>query len=80
MELKLARNDINGKPKSVSITKIEEDIQKVGQKIFYLDKENSHKDMLSFVEHFEKKGFSVYHRTVRYGLNENDYMYEVHIL
>ncbi|MDY6120540.1 MAG: HP0268 family nuclease [Campylobacter sputorum] len=80
MELKLARSEINGKPKAISITKIEEDLQKVGQKIFYLDKENSHKDMLAFVEYFEKKGFSVYHRTVKYGLSENDYMYEVHIL
>lgn len=80
MNLKLARSEINAKPKVVSIKKIEEEIESCKQKIFYFDKENSHKDMLLFVEHFEKLGFSVYHRSVQYGLNENDYMYEVHIL
>ncbi|WP_297963296.1 HP0268 family nuclease, partial [uncultured Campylobacter sp.] len=32
------------------------------------------------VDFFDTKGFSVYQRIVRYGLNENEYMYEVHIL
>jgi translation initiation factor IF-2 len=44
------------------------------------DKENSHKDLVALVEHFEAKGFSVYLRDIRYGLGESDYMYEVHIL
>jgi hypothetical protein len=80
MELKLARTGLNEKPKSVQLEKIEEAIEKEGGQIFYFDKENSHKDLVKFVEYFEEKNFSVYLRQVKYGLNEQDYMYEVHIL
>ena len=80
MDLKLARTEIDAKPKTVSLDKIEAAVAKEGQKIFYFDKENSHKQLIALVEFFEEKGLSVYHRTVRYGLDDNDYMYEVHIL
>lgn len=80
MELKIARSDLNSKPKTISIDQIEKGITTDGGKIYYFDKENSHKQLISLVEHFEKKGFSVYHRIVKYGLDENDYCYEVHIL
>lgn len=80
MELKLARSAIKGKPKATSLEKVENIVIKEGQKIFYFDKENSHKDLVSLVEYFEDKDFSVYFREVKYGLDEGDYMYEVHIL
>ncbi|ANE34491.1 HP0268 family nuclease [Campylobacter hyointestinalis] len=80
MELKLARTELDNKPRTISLDKIEVAVAKDGGKIFYFDKENSHKELISLVEYFEKKGLSVYHRTVKYGLDENDYMYEVHIL
>ncbi|MDL0089244.1 HP0268 family nuclease [Campylobacter gastrosuis] len=80
MELKLARTELNAKPKAISLDKIEQSVSKEGQKIFYFDKENSHKQLIALVEFFEEKGLSVYHRVVKYGLDENDYMYEVHIL
>ncbi len=80
MQLKLARTELSAKPKSVKLEELEEQVQKSGQKIFYFDRENSHKDLIALVEFFENKGLSVYHRFVRYGLNENEYMYEVHIL
>lgn len=80
MELKLARTELDNKPKTISLDKIEAVVAKDGGKIFYFDKENSHKELISLVEYFEEKGLSVYHRTVKYGLDENDYMYEVHIL
>ncbi|BAF70591.1 HP0268 family nuclease [Nitratiruptor sp. SB155-2] len=80
MELKLARQELSGKPKTISVEKIEEAVQKEGNKIFYFDRENSHKDLVELVEHFEEKGYSVYFREVKYGLDENDYIYEVHIL
>lgn len=80
MELKLARSAIKGKPKTTSIENVEGIVAKEGQKIFYFDKENSHKDLVSLVEYFEEKDFSVYFREVKYGLDEGDYMYEVHIL
>ncbi|MBE3606236.1 hypothetical protein CCAL13119_04585 [Campylobacter sp. RM13119] len=80
MELKLARTEIDTKPKTISLDKIEAAVNKDGQKIFYFDKENNHKQLIELVEYFEEKGLSVYHRSVKYGLDDNDYMYEVHIL
>ena len=80
MELKLARTQLDAKPKTISLEKSEAAFTKDPQQIFYFDRENSHKQLIALVEFFEEKGLSVYHRTVRYGLNENDYMYEVHIL
>ena len=78
-ELKLARTLLNGKAKAVSLKKLEEAVAE-GQSFFYLDKENTHKQVLALVQSFEKKGLSVYHKKVKYGLDEDDYMYEVHIL
>ncbi len=80
MELKLARNEINGKPKAILLKKVEDIIEKDGHKIMYFDKENSHKDLVALVEHFEAKDYSVYLREVKYGLGDEDYMYEIHIL
>ncbi len=80
MELKAARTELNAKPKAITVEKIEKELEKEGQKIFYFERENSHKDLMEMVEHFEGKGYSVYFREIRFGLNENDYLYEVHIL
>ncbi len=80
MELKLARNELKNKPKPITLEKIEEEVEKEGEKIFYFDRENAHKDLVELVEYFENKGYSVYLREVKYGLDDNDYLYEVHIL
>ncbi len=80
MELKLARVNLESKPKSIKLEKIVEVVQKEGQKIFYFDKENSHKDLVALVEYFEEKDQSVYLREVKYALGDDDYMYEIHIL
>jgi len=78
MKLKLARTTLKAKPKSTDLKKIEDELEK--KSIFYFDKENSHKDLKSMVEHFEEKEYSVYMREVKYGLDESDYIYEVHII
>ena len=80
MELKIARNDLASKPKTTTIEKIEAEVKKEMQKIFYFDKDNSHKDLVALVDHFEDKDYSVYLRDIKYGLDENSSMYEVHIL
>lgn len=80
MELKIAREDLSKKPKSVDLEEIQKEIEASEQKILYFDRENSHKTMIEFVEHFETLGYSVYFRDVKYGLDEDNYMYEVHIL
>jgi len=78
MKLKLARASVTSKPKVIEIDKIEEDLEK--KSIFYFDKENSHKELKSLIEHFEEKAFSVYMREVKFGLNDDEYLYEVHIV
>ena len=80
MELLFARNELNEKPKKVQLDKIKEDLKKDGQKIFYFDRDNSHKDMMALVSALEKNGLNVYFREVRYGLADDEYMYEVHAL
>jgi hypothetical protein len=80
MELLLARNELNEKPKKVQLDKIKEDLKKDGQKIFYFDRDNSHKDMMALVDALEAEGNNVYFREVKYGLADDEYMYEVHAL
>ena len=50
------------------------------KKIFYFDRDNSHKDMMSLVDSLEDEGYNVYFREVKYGLADDEYMYEVHAL
>jgi hypothetical protein len=78
MKLKLARTTLKAKPKMIDIKKLEEDL--ANKSIFYFDKDNSHKEMIELIEHFEEKGYSVYMREVKYGLDDNEYIYEVHII
>ena len=80
MDLKFARTEINLKPKKAELSKIEATIEKSENAIFYFDRENSHKDLLELQNHFEAKGKSVYMSEVRYGLSDNEYMYQVHII
>ena len=56
MELLFARNELNEKPKKVQLDKIKEDLKKDGQKIFYFDRDNSHKDMMALVDALEAEG------------------------
>ncbi len=78
MKLKLARASIESKPKAIEINKIEEELEK--KSIFYFDKENSHKELKALIEHFEEQAYSVYMREVKFGLNDDEYLYEVHIV
>ncbi len=78
MKLKLARTTLRAKPKMTDLSKIEDDLVK--QSIFYFDKDNSHKEMIELIEHFENRDYSVYMREVKYGLDDNEYIYEVHIV
>lgn len=80
MKLKLAKATSKDENQSLTLTEIADIVESAGQKIFYFDQDNSHKNLVSLVEHFEEKGLGVYLKEVKFGLDENDYMYEVHIL
>lgn len=78
MKLKLARASVESKPKVIEIDKIEEDLDK--KSIFYFDKDNSHKELKALISYFEEKEFSVYMREIKFGLDDDEYLYEVHIV
>ncbi len=80
MDLKFARTDIDTKPKKVDLAKIEAMTEKEDSVIFYFDKDNSHKDLLELQDYFEAKGKSFYMSEVKFGLSDNEYMYQVHII
>jgi len=80
MDLKLVRAELNAKPKKVDLSKIESAVEKENSVIFYFDRDNSHKDLLALQDHFEAMGKSFYMNEVKYGLADNDYMYQVHIM
>ena len=80
MELKLARVEIDAKPKKIDLAKIENMVEKEKSVILYFDRENSHKDLLELQDHFEENGNSFYMKEVKYGLADNEYMYQVHII
>jgi len=80
MDLKFARTEVTSKPKKVDLAKIEASVAKDESIIFYFDRDNSHKDLLELQDHFEAQGKSFYMSEVKFGLSDNDYMYQVHIM
>jgi len=80
MDILLARKEIKSKPKKVNFDKLLEDLVKNEEEIFYFDRENSHKDMMAIVDKFEEAGYTVHFREVKYGLSDDEYMYEIHSL
>ncbi len=80
MELKTVRVEPDAKPKKTDVKKINELLEKNESVILYFDRDNSHKDLLELQDYYEAEGKSFYMREIKYGLSENEYMYEVHIL
>ena len=81
MTLKLAKQTKTARQKTITLEEMQKELVKNNeQKIFYFDHDNPHKDMKAAVEHFEDEGYSVYFKEVRFGLDENDYVYEMHII
>ena len=50
MKLKLARMTPKAKPKTIELSKLEEELP--SKSIFYFDKENSHKELKELIEYF----------------------------
>ncbi len=80
MDILLAREELTDKPKKITLSKLKEEVKETENKIYYFDRENSHKNMMSLVDSFENDGYNVYFREVKYGLSDEEYMYEVHIM
>ena len=80
MDILIARKDLADKPKKVTLSKLKDEVKKTPNQIYYFDRDNSHKNMMSLVDSFENDGYNVYFREVKYGLADEEYMYEVHIM
>jgi len=78
MKLKLARTTLDSKPRTIELSQIETSLDT--QSIYYFDKDNSHKEIMAMIEYFEEKGYNVYMREIKYGLDEGEFLYEVHIV
>ena len=78
MELKLATTEANDKVKSISLNDIIKTAQTQGSATFYLDKENTLKDLQKMKQTIEKDGKSVHLNELKYGLDS--YLYELHII
>lgn len=83
MELKIARTDLTSKKKieaKISLDEIIKKVQEQNEHAFYFDGTNSHKDMQKAKANLEKSGFRVQLNEVRYGLDENNYIYELYVV
>ena len=80
MDILLARDELKSKPKKVKLEKLIEGLATSEEDIFYFDRENSHKDMMTIVDKFEAAEYTVHFREVKYGLSDEEYLYELHVL
>lgn len=80
MELKLAKKDLNSKCEVITPEKIEARLSEKGSAIYYLDKDNSLKDIQKLCAQMEKKARSVHWNELRFGLDKDSYIYEFHII
>ncbi|VAY88327.1 FIG00388607: hypothetical protein [hydrothermal vent metagenome] len=80
MNILLAREELLGKPEKITFTQLKNNIKETANEIYYFDRENSHKNMMSLVDGLESDGYSVHFREVKYGLSDEEYMYEIHIM
>ena len=81
MEYILAQTDVEAKQvKKITIEEIEEISNSGKISIIYLDGINSEKDIMKLIAYFNKKNRNVYVREVKFGLDQNEYLYEIHII
>ena len=76
MKYKLAQQTLNSKPKEVSLEEVIKIITE--KKVVFLDYSNNEESIKELVN--KLSDYKVYVNTVKFGLAENEYIYEVHIL
>ncbi len=78
MELKLAKKTLEDKPKNITLDEIIKTAESNGSATFYLDKDNSLKDLQKMRQTLEKSNKSVHISELKYGLNSS--LFELHII
>lgn len=79
MDFKLAKQNLQDKSEKITLKQIQEIVKKE-EKFFYFSNENSHKDLLKLTESFQKEGRNAYLREIKFGLDNEEHIYELHIL
>lgn len=80
MELKLAQNDLDSKPKNITFEDIVSKVEANGSVALYLDKSNAQKDIQKMLSNLEKHGKSVHLNELKFGLDKDSFLYEMHII
>ncbi|OPX26855.1 MAG: hypothetical protein B1H07_03340 [Campylobacteraceae bacterium 4484_166] len=80
MNILLAREELDQNPKKVTVESLKKQLDHKTDKLFYFDKNNTHKQIMDLIESIEKDNYTVHFREIKYGLEEEDYMYELHVL
>lgn len=76
MELKLLTEE--NKVKNIDLDKFLEKIK--SDSFYYFSNETSYKDLQDLLDVLNEKGYSVYFREVKYTLENDGYVYELHII
>jgi hypothetical protein len=76
MTLKLIEN--NHSVKEISMEEFLNSIKP--NSFYYFYRETSYKNLKDLIDKLTEMGYSVYFREVKYGLDAESYMYEMHIL
>lgn len=78
MELKLALTNKDSQSQNISLDEMME--QAVGEKFFYLDRENKEKDLQKVMKAFLDKKRSAKLNKISFGLDEKEFIFELHII
>lgn len=76
MKFKLAKQTLNSKPKELSLEEITKILEE--KEVIFLDSSNDKDEVSKLAE--KLKNHKVYVNIVKYGLLEDEFVYEVHIL
>lgn len=78
MEFKLARMSKDAELQTISLKEMQEQAQ--GEKVFYLDRENKEKDLQKALKAFNDQKRSAKLGKIAFGLDDKDYIFELHII
>lgn len=78
MDFKLALTNKDSQPQNISLEEMMQ--QAEGEKFFYLDRENKEKDLQKIIKAFADKKRSAKLNKIAFGLDEKEFIFELHII
>lgn len=80
MKFQLAKKDLNDKVKTIDLEDMIAQSEQNGSAVFYLERENSLEEIKKACQKLEKKSKSIHFNELRYGLDKDSFLYELHII